>query len=489
MINVPAIPIDLIDDELARRSLKEFVRVTHQGFDFNWHHDLLCDVLQDVIEGRKKRVIISLPPRHGKTEIASKKAPAWAFGRFPNIRFLAASYSADLSQMINRDVQKIMDSSRYQRIFPATTLNGSSVRSSAEGKALRNSDIFEIVGHKGMYRSAGVGGGITGMGGDILLVDDPFKNIEEAESKTIRDAVDEWYRTTFYTRQEKDAAIIIIMTRWHEDDLVGRLLQRERSPEDGVEPEGWEVIEIPGIAHEDESIELNPRDPRQRGDALWSNKYPIKKLRQIKGALGARHFSALYQQRPTVPDGSIFKRSHFKFYKELPQRLDIEILSLDCAFKDSKDSDYVCIGHMAQKGADFYLTDVVRKKLGFTETQSVVKTMSGKHPNAFTKVVEDKANGPAIIESLKRDIPGLVAYDPKTNKSARAWAVSGVFESGNFWLPDPTMFDVPWVHAFIEEMVSFGPGCAHDDQVDMVTQALLRLRGSGTDLLKNMTKM
>ena len=244
----------------------------------NWHHRLLCEYLDDFTKKKIRRLMVFMPPRHGKSELVSRKLPAYIFGCNPDANIISTSYSADLAQRMNRDVQRIIDSPAYGELFPETKLFGKNIRT-VTGHALRNSDIFEIVGHRGSYRGAGVGGGITGMGGDYIIIDDPIKNREEANSSTYRKKLWEWYTSTLYTRQEKEGSILITLTRWHEDDLAGRLLElAEKDPQ----ADQWEVLLLPAVAEK----ERHPRDPRQEGEALWPGKYPIDELMKIKATIG-----------------------------------------------------------------------------------------------------------------------------------------------------------------------------------------------------------
>lgn len=209
----------------ARTNLLDFTRFTMPEYRVNWHHRLICQKLDEFIEGKNKRLIIACPPRHGKSELVSRRFPAYILGRNPDAKIIACSYGSDLASLLNRDVQRIISSPEYAELFPDTKLNDANVRSTAQENYLRNSDIFEVVNHKGVYRSAGVGGAITGMGGDYLIVDDPIRSRADAESPAIRDKVWKWYSSTFRTRRQKDASILITATRWHEDDLTGRLLE------------------------------------------------------------------------------------------------------------------------------------------------------------------------------------------------------------------------------------------------------------------------
>ena len=179
--------------ELARRHMADFVLYVDKRYQMNWHHRLLCEYLDRFVSGEISNLMVFMPPRHGKSELVSRKLPAFILGKDPDTSIISCSYSADLASRMNRDVQRIMDTPRYQEVFPKSKLFGKNIRSVANGTYLRNSDIFEIVGHRGVYRSAGVGGGITGMGGEFIIIDDPVKNREDADSPTLREKVWDWY--------------------------------------------------------------------------------------------------------------------------------------------------------------------------------------------------------------------------------------------------------------------------------------------------------
>ena len=330
----------------------------------------------------------------------------------------------------------------------------------ASGNYLRNSDLFEIVGHRGSYRSAGVGGGITGMGGDILIVDDPFKDRAEADSPTIRRKVWEWYTSTLYTRLAPGGGILVINTRWHMDDLSGRLLEAARTGEG----DQWRVVNFPAIAEEDEPH-------RRRGEALHPERYPLEQLAAIRTAIGTRDWEALYQQHPTPDGGNIFKTEWLSFWlpKDLPETFDQMVISWDMTFKDGDDTDYVVGQVWGSKGANRYLLDQVRARMGFTATLAAFRALADKWPQASRKLVEDKANGPAVIDSLRHHVSGIIPVEPDGSKTARAHAVTALFEAGNVHIPHPQACS--WASDYVAELTQF-PGAAHDDQVDATTQAL-----------------
>ena len=445
--------------ELARRKMGDFVLYVDHNYRMNWHHRLLCEYLDQLAHKQIRRLMVFMPPRHGKSELVSRKFPAFLLGQQPDTSIISCSYSADLASRMNRDVQRIIDEESYHQLFPDTSLTNKSTRQFSDTRYLRNNDVFEIVNHRGVYRSAGVGGGITGMGGEYIIIDDPIKNREEADSATYRDKVYDWYTSTLYTRLEKDGCILLTLTRWHEDDLAGRLLKDSQGGADQ-----WTILDLPAICE----APTKSYDIRQEGEALWKWKYDEKALAAIKATVGSRDWAALYQQHPTPGDGGTFKREWWQFYRTLPDGLYDYIQSWDCTFKDAQSSDYVVGQVWARKGSSRYLLDQVRGRMSFTETIRAVRSLSAKWPQAVRKLIEDKANGTAVIDVLRRELPGLIPVEPEGGKIVRANAVTAVAEAGNVFLPDPSI--APWVHDFIEEHAMF-PNGANDDQVDAQSQA------------------
>lgn len=445
--------------ELARRHMSDFVLYVDRNYQMNWHHQLLCEYLDRLAQKEIRRLMVFMPPRHGKSELVSRKFPAFLLGNKPDTSIISCSYASDLASRMNRDVQRLIDSPEYEQLFPNSRLFGKNIRSTARGSYLRNSDIFEIVNHRGVYRSAGVGGGITGMGGEYIIIDDPVKNREEADSATYREKVYNWYTSTLYTRLEKDGCILLTLTRWHEDDLAGKLL---KASEDGADQ--WTILELPAICEEP----IKPYDIRREGEALWKWKYDESALTKMKATVGSRDWAALYQQHPTPGEGGTFKREWWNYYKFLPSGLYDYVQSWDCTFKDAQSSDYVVGQVWARKGSSRYLLDQVRGRMSFTETIRAVRSLSAKWPQAVRKLIEDKANGTAVIDVLRKELPGLVPVEPEGGKIVRANAVTAVVEAGNVFLPDPSI--APWVHDFVEEHALF-PNGSNDDQVDAQSQA------------------
>lgn len=288
---------ELLRRRQARRSLADFTAYTMPSYEAAWHHRLLCQKLDAFAAGEIKRLMVFMPPRHGKSEAVSRRLPAYLLGRNPDAQLIACSYSSDLAGRMNRDVQRIIDSPQYARLFPETRLSGKNVRSDATGSFLRNSDLFEVVDRAGSYRAAGIGGGIVGMGFNFGIIDDYFKSRKEADSPTIRQSVIEWYDSAFYTRRAQDAGILICATRWHAEDLCGTLLHR--AAED-PKADQWEVLSLPAICVEERR---HPEDPRKNGEALWPERFPVEELEKTR-ASSLYEWSSQYQQEPS-PQGSV----------------------------------------------------------------------------------------------------------------------------------------------------------------------------------------
>jgi predicted phage terminase large subunit-like protein len=459
--------------EPARQSFGAYWKLTKPDMAWNWFNDVIAAELQqfyeDVYAGKQPRLMLFAPPRHGKSEGTSRRFPSWVFGQRPNAHIMACSYAASLAQRMNRDVQRIMDTPLYTQLFPNTRLNVQNVATLA-GQPLRNSDIFEIVDHLGSYRSAGVGGGITGQGFEIGIIDDPVANAQDANSDAVMTGLWEWYQQVFYNRQAPMAGIVVIMTRWVTDDLAGRLLEEMKTG-----GEQWKVVRFPAVAEEDEKY-------RKAGDALCPARYPIERLKTMERASGSYTWAALYQQRPGPKGGIIFNRKHWKYWKVLPEFEEV-ILSVDCTFKDLQSNDYVAIGVWGRTGANKYLCKRLRERMGFAATVLAIRSVHALFPACSAILIEDKANGSAVIETLKEQLSGVLAVEPLGGKVARAYAMQPEQEAGNLYLPDPEVDND--IETFLSEASAF-PGGHHDDEVDEMTQAVnwFRTRSSTLGMLQ-----
>lgn len=405
-------------------------------------------------------MMVFLPPRHSKSMTISESFPAYFIGKSPERRVIQVSYGDNLARKFGRANRSKLDE------FGGSVFD---IYISQENASAAN---WGIEGHRGGMISAGIGGPITGEGADLLVVDDPIKNRREADSPTYREMVwDEW-QNTLLTRLQPDGAIILIMTRWHEDDLAGRLLNPDYGP-----VEDWDVISLPAIAEENDIL------GRKEGAPLWPEYgYDEEWAAEKKIAIGSYAWNSLYQQRPSPPEGSIVQRQWWKYYSTPInlEEMDEIIQSWDLSFKDLQTSDYVVGQVWGRKGADKYLIDQIRGKIDFTQTIKALRSLTEKYPTARAKLIEDKANGPAIISITRQEIPGIIAINPRGSKESRAYAASPDIEAGNVYLPSPAI--APWITDYIEEWASF-PNGLHDDQVDATTQALDRLsrRGKGRE--------
>ncbi len=423
------------------------------------HILLLGAHLAKVERGEITRLIVEMPPRHGKSETTTVKFPAYYLGKHPDRRVIIASHTGNLAARF---------SMRARNDFVTYGPEVFGIGVNPDVSAMYRWDVLDPHAKPGKppggTLAAGIGGPITGQGAHLAIIDDPVKDAESAASKVQRDAIWDWYRFVLRTRLFPGAAVILVLTRWHEDDLAGRLIKQA---EDDPEADQWTVLRLPAVA-EDADDPLG----REEGNALWPEQYDEKALSAVKATVGSYVWSALYQQRPSPEEGNILKRDWWKFYRQAPDRFDEVIQSWDCAFKDNDDSDFVVGQVWGRLKADKYLLDQVRGRMNFPATLTAIKSLSAKWPEARAKCVEDKANGPAVIATLKHELPGLIAVNPQGGKVVRAQAASPDIEAGNVYLPEPSM--APWIHDFIEECSAF-PNGPNDDQVDAMTQALTRL--------------
>lgn len=444
-----------IERNVCRASFREFIEAVRPEYVFNWHHLVLIDALQRLAERRFDRLVVMMPPRHGKSELVSRLFPAWRFAANQNEQIILSSYALDLAAAMNRDCQRIITSDEYKRIFPGTRL-----RERNEEAAVRNNHRFDIVGHKGYLISAGVGGGITGAGATVGIIDDPVKNAQEADSQTYRDSAWEWYTTTFRTRFEPGAIEVICQTRWHEDDLTGRILQRKEGDK------RVEVISLPALAESDEQT-------REMGSPLWPGKYSRASLLQIKSDIGSRAWNALYQQRPAPDEGAILKKVWFHTYdpRTFTPKGRVNFY-LDTAYTDKEANDPTAAIAYIKIGADFYVLECVSKWIDFNDQIKFVESFcmaNGYNANSIIRV-EPKATGKSLVQVLKKQT-GLnirEADPPKESKTARANSVAPIVEAGRVFLPAGMV----WVDDFLTEIASF-PNAAHDDRVDCLTGMII----------------
>jgi len=450
-------------------------------YDSNWFHEEICAELQqfydDAMNGKSPKLMIFAPPRHGKTEMVSRRFPAWCFGKNPDMNIIACSYAADLASKNNRDVQRILDDPIYSDVFPDTFLYGKHVRTMS-ATPLRNNDIFEIVNHNGSYRGAGVGGGITGMGFDIGIIDDPVKDAAEARSQTVRDSVWEWYNSTFLTRSSEKSGVLLIMTRWHIDDLAGRILEHEADK--------WKIISYPAIAEHNEKY-------RNAGDPLHPERYPLKFLEERRQSLSTTgYWDALYQQKPVLDGGNLFDFDWFTIASrdEMPMEEDYDyrFITADTAYTEKQSSDYTVFTYFGVKDEKLYLIDMMRKqinsidvaewidpwvmsKIGYKFRYLWIEPMG--HGIYLNQYFSKKRVPVPSKDELKRVIgdKGLNVLNRRGDKVIRANNVIPRIDKS-----DPNVIinkDIADFEAFRSEMVAFPQTGAnmHDDIVDTFIDA------------------
>lgn len=478
-----------VEAELYARSFRRFVRSAwahvEPGTPFTdgWHIGAIAEHLEAVSKGQIRRIIINIPPRHMKSNLISVMWPAWDWINRPSRRFFTSSYAIELSRRDAVRSRHLIQSPWYQERWA----DRFQLTKDQNEKTRYEND------HRGYRIATSVAGGsATGEGGDILVIDDPHK-AHEVESDTRREGAIEWWRGTWSTRlnDPKSSCEVIIMQRLHERDLTGYVL---------AEIGDYEHLMLPARYEPDRksSTSIGWSDPRTtEGELLWSDRYTSDELAGIEAKLGSYGAAGQMQQRPSPAGGGKFKAWWLRYWYprglvtppkpelvrkpdgewfecpqiERPENLYGYAQSWDCAFKGAEDSDSVCGQVWASLGADSFLLDSMTDKMDIIATMAAIRLLSKRWPQALEKLIEDKANGTAVVTMLTREIPGLIPIEPDGGKVVRATAVVPVFEAGNVYLPHPDY--APWVRAFVAELTTF-PGAAHDDQVDACTQYLNR---------------
>jgi predicted phage terminase large subunit-like protein len=421
-------------------------------FKRNWHHSVIAYHLTEVMEGRCQRLIINIPPRYLKSIMASVALPAFLLGHDPTKRIICASYAQDLSSKLSRDCRTVMETAWYRRIFPAARLN-------PEHKT--ESDFATV--QKGMRYATSVGGVLTGLGGDAIIIDDPIKPADAASEKARETAI-EWFNTTVSTRldDKNKGAIVVIMQRLHLDDLTGHLIRAR----------GWTLVNIPAIA-------TAPRDYRigkgtyyhREMDEVLQPEYESKdSLMRAKRTMGNLAFEAQYQQNPVPDEGAQLKREWFRYYTEAQMRnrptRSGRFQSWDTASTSGEFSDYSVATTWYVEGDTYYLQDVLRKRLLYPDLKKEIIAYSCKH-DCHKIIIEEKGAGQHLIQEFRERGTPIIPYVPKGDKVMRLATVSPLFEAGAVYFPDRA----PWLDDFLTELLQF-PNGSHDDQVDSVSQFL-----------------
>jgi len=419
----------------------------------NWHIELIASKLEEVLEGKITRLIINVPPRSLKSVIASVAFVAWALGRNPSMQFICASYGQDLADKLALDCRSVMQSAWYKRLF--------GVRLTSSRPAVADLSTTEGGGRF----ATSVGGVLTGRGGDIIVIDDPLKP-NEALSDAERQSANDWFDHTVITRlnDKKTGAIVIIMQRLHEDDVVGHVLEQD----------DWEVLSLPAIAEVEQRFMIKnifgEREViRAVDDVLHPAREPSDVLKSLRATLGEYHFSGQYQQAPAPLDGGIFEAKWLHYYEqhEQPEEFDHIVQSWDTASKETELSDYSVCTTWGLKGPYRYLLHVLRARMDYPSLKrAVVAQIQNFHPQVV--LIEDKASGIQLIQELRAMGHSIIKEcKPVGDKVMRARAQTSAFEGGFVHLPR----QAAWLDAYVLELTTFNRG-KYDDQVDSTSQAL-----------------
>lgn len=445
--------------EKARRKFIDYCYFTDRNYKSPKHLGFLCSKLDQVERGEILRLMIFMPPRHGKSQTTSRKFPAYYLGKHPDDHVIMTSYSDNLTRGFSRTVRDTIESRTYQIVFPICTRND-----------VRSVSDWLIADHEGGLISAGVGGSITGHGAHLFIIDDPIKNQEEAESEVYREKVWEWYRSVVLTRLEPGARLILIMTRWHGDDLAGRIMENEKGD--------WEIINFPAlydeeIAKEDIDNILN----RQISEALWENRYSAKELLKKKDKVGSRVWWSLYQGKPRDPKGKLIQREWIRYYDELPIGEKWRFGGIDTA---TSKQTVAC---------NMSMVDVVRNYEGFLHVDDVflgkisvtgfAKSVSNWHScRGYTKInLEDNNAGEAVKQRCDevgqddKTYPPIHAVTADTDKVVRVVKFQHLIENGTIRFKRGN----PRVEQLIDHLVDFPQGPI-DDDVDALGHAITAAR-------------
>lgn len=445
--------------EKARHSLLDFAVSVYPGFKIGPQHRKLARIFEDVIAGRKKRVIINIAPRMGKSEFSSYLFPAYFLGNFPDKKIIMGTHTGSLSEDFGRRVRNLIGTSEYREIFPDTAI---SADQQAAGKWSTSKG--------GQYFAAGVGGALAGRGADLFVLDDPHSEQDVKINSTLAfDTAWSWYQTGPLQRLMPGGAIIVIMTRWSLKDLTGRLIDYQTK---NPGSDQWEVVELPAI--------LNEGTPEEK--SLWPEQWPLDELKGKKAGMEPRFWNAQYMQQPTADSSALIARKHWRIWeREDPPRCEYVIQSWDTAFETKTSADYsacttwgVWYNEEDGNAPHLILLDAFKDRMAFPELKQVaLKHYKDWEPDAF--IVEKKASGAPLIQELRAMGIPVSEFSPSrgNDKTVRVNAVADLFTSGRVWAPDTR-----WAREVIEEVAAFPVG-DHDDFVDTTTCALLRFRQGG----------
>ena len=437
----------------AREGLLGYCSLMQPGFIEARHVKRIVEKLEAVERGDIKRLMICMPPRSGKSFVISKSFPSWYLGRNPTKFVIHTAYGQELAEDYGREVRNQLIDPAYADVFPT-------VRISDDSASIRRFHTNQ----GGVYFAVGAGSAIAGRGANLMVIDDPVKDAADADSELQRRNLQTWYRSVAYTRLMPGGAIVLVSTRWHEDDLCGWLLANQEEGE-------WDLLNLPAIAEEGDAL------GRAEGEALWPEFFPLEVLEKTKKNVGPRAWSALYQQRPAAADGNIFKRPWFQVWdKPAPPACEYVIQSYDTSYGSKSDAgDYSAIqtwGIFRNNGQyNAILLQALNERLPYPDLRREAHRLYKKH-NPDIVIIEAKASGQSLISDLRRSgVLNIVPFNPERDKVTRAHSVAPLLESGCVWVPQ----DKFWAEEVVNQATAFPTG-RHDDQVDAMTQALLRLK-------------
>ena len=480
----------------VKASFLNFVRHMRPSFRFAWFHLAIIEILDCLARGKLfqgkplKNVMLSMPPRHGKTTIGSELFVAYYLGLFPDKNVMGVSYGSTVAAETCTRLQNVMAETAYLEIFPETIIPSLTTK-----HGNRSSHRFSLVGHKGGYRCDGYNGKLTGRGADLVDCDDLIKTDEEAMSEAYKKKLKGAWTSNIRTRVQGDSLKLLIMTRWAEDDLPGELILEAASSPDADQ---WTIINFPAVKEDDEDM----FDKREVGETLWPEQgFDAAWAATAKASSGAA-WDSLYQQRPNAAGGNEIKTYNFRFWhhdgvvpeehrmmgpdgkvitipqRPLPRGFKRHVQSWDMAFKDTKTSDFVAGGFFSTDAPEcpkhLFLRDIFHARADVTKSMNGVTDMKTRYPETGPILIEDKANGPAVMQLLEGQIEGLTPILPDGGKIARARVASVYVNSHNVYLPHPTI--CPDVLKLLSEARAF-PKAKHDDLVDMLTQAINHVYG------------
>jgi len=442
-----------ITQEVASTSFLDFIAHVYPGYKVGPHHRKLAGIFEDIAAGKKKRVIVNIAPRHGKSEMISYLAPAWFLGKYPQKKVIMASHTADLAVNFGRRVRNLVGSDLYHDIFPNVELQADSKSASRWG-----------TNFNGEYFAIGVGGALAGRGADLFIIDDPHSEQEAKQGRAdVFEPAWEWFQSGPVQRLMPGGAIIVVMTRWSKQDLTGRIVEHMVRNDDADQ---WEVVQFPAILNE---------------KPLWPEFWDLDELLAKKASMDVRYWQAQYMQEPTSEEGALIKREWWRIWqKDDPPQCEHIIMSLDAAQEKNNRADFNALTtwgvffNEETKNYNIILLNSIKQRLEFPELKNlVIEEYKDWQPDSF--IVEKKSNGAALYQEMRRMGVPISEYTPSRgqDKITRVNAVSDLFSSGIVWAPDRR-----WAHELIEECNDF-PSGRNDDLVDATTLALLRFRQGG----------